>query len=202
VAVRRLASQKAERLAIVGAGVQGRANTQALRKVCPAIREVAAFDPSKEARATFEREVAASGLKVEQAPSPNEAVAGADIVVTCAPIVKNPQPVIPPEWLKPGGVVVSLDFDATVMAAVADAVDGMWVDDGEQFEYYRRHGHFTGMPTNYQELATLISAGHERRTPADRYLVVNLGLALEDMATARVIYQTALARDVGTVLPC
>ncbi len=201
VAVKRLASEDARRLAIIGAGVQGRANTDALRRVCPGIREVAAFDPSDEARAIFEREVSAWGLRVEQAPTPNAAVAEADIVVTCAPIVKDPQPVIPPEWLKPGSVVASLDFDATVMAAVGHAVDGMWVDDGDQFEYYRRHGHFAGMPTKYQELAALVSTGHERRAPSDRYLVVNLGIALEDMATALVIYQRALAQNLGTVLP-
>ena len=202
VAVGRLASEQARRLAIFGAGVQGRANTDALRRVCPRIREVAAFDPSDEARATFEHEVAGWGLRVEQAKSPHQAVTDADIVVTCAPIVKNPQPVIPPEWLKPGSVVASLDFDATVTAAVAHAVDGMWVDDGDQFEYYRRHGHFAGMPTSYQELSALVSAKHERRAPSDRYLVVNLGLALEDMATAQLLYQRALARNLGTVLPC
>jgi ornithine cyclodeaminase/alanine dehydrogenase-like protein (mu-crystallin family) len=58
------------------------------------------------------------------------------------------------------------------------------------------------MPTSYQELATLVSTGLERRSPADRYLVVNLGLALEDMATARLLYERALTRDAGTVLPC
>lgn len=202
VAVGRLAVKGAGRLAIIGAGVQGRANTDALRRVCPGIREVAAFDPSDEARATFEQEVTAWGLRVEQAKSPHLAVTDADIVVTCAPIVKNPRPVITPLWLKWGSVVASLDFDATVMADVAHAVDGMWVDDGGQFEYYRRHGHFAGMPTSYQEVGTLVCTGHKRRSPKDRYLVVNLGIALEDMATAQLLYQRALARNLGTVLPC
>jgi ornithine cyclodeaminase/alanine dehydrogenase-like protein (mu-crystallin family) len=202
VAVGRLAAEDARRLAIIGAGVQGRANTDALRRVCPGLRDVAAYDPSDEARRVFEREVCAWDLWVEQAKSPQEAVNGADIVVTCAPIVKHPEPVIPPEWLKPGSVVASLDFDATVMASVAQAADGMWVDDGEQFEYYRGLGHFAGMPENYQELATLVATGPGRRAANDRYLVVNLGLALEDMATARLLYRRALERHVGTVLPC
>jgi ornithine cyclodeaminase/alanine dehydrogenase len=202
VAVLRLASEEAQRLAIIGAGVQGRANTDALRRVRPSLREVAVFDPSAEARATFEQEAARWGLRVQQARSPREAVAEADIVVTCAPIIKNPQPVIPPEWLKPGCVIASLDFDATVMPAVAHAVDGMWVDDGEQFEYYRRHGHFAGMPKRYQELAALVSSGMPQGAPTHRYLVVNLGLALEDMAVALRLYQRAVNQDIGTVLPC
>jgi len=202
VALLRLASESARRLAIIGAGVQGRANTDALRRIRRGIVEVAAFDPSAEARAIFEREVSSWGLRVEQAKSPQEAVSQADIIVSCAPIVKDPQPVVPPEWIKPGSVVVSLDFDATIKSAVANSVDGMWVDDAEQFEYYRRHGHFAGMPKSYQELSALVSSGKPQRAAHSRYLVVNLGVALEDMAVALHLYRRALAQDRGTVLPC
>jgi ornithine cyclodeaminase/alanine dehydrogenase len=202
VAVLRLAPERVERMAIIGAGVQGRANTDALRRVRPSIREIAVFDPSSQAREAFEQGVSSWGLRVEQAGSPQEAVSEAAIVVTCAPIVRSPKPVVTPEWLKPGCVVASLDFDATVTPAVAHAVDGMWVDDGEQFEYYRRHGHFAGMPTKYQELAALVSSGNPQAAPDHRYLVVNLGLALEDMAVALALYRRAVAKGIGTVLPC
>lgn len=202
MAVRRLGSAEARRLAIIGAGVQGRANTDALRRVRPGLREVAVFDPSGRARSAFEREIVGWGLQVEQASSPRDAVVAADIVVSCAPIVKDPKPVIPPEWLKPGSVAVSLDFDATIMATTAHAANGMWVDDEEQFEYYRRHGHFAEMPTLYEELAELISSGQGRCNATDRYVVFNLGLALEDMAAALPLYQRAIEREIGTLLPC
>lgn len=202
VALRRLAPADAQRLAIIGAGVQGRANVDSLRRVCPGITTVAAFDPSEQAREVFERQVTAWGIAVEQAASPKAAVKGADLIVTCAPIVRNPKPVIPPDWLKPGSVAVSLDFDATIQAATAHAADGMWVDDGAQFEYYRQHGHFADMPTRYEELAALVAGGAGRRSESERYLVVNLGLALEDMATALPLYRRALEREVGTLLSC
>jgi len=202
VAVHRLASPQARRLAIIGAGVQGRVNVDSVRRVCPGIATVAAYDPSDQAREVFERQVSGWGLAVEQARSPADAVNDADVVVTCAPIVKNPQPVIGPEMLKPGSVVVSLDFDATLMASAAQAADGMWVDDGGQFEYYREHGHFAEMPTKYEELAVLVASGGGRRNEGDRYVVVNLGLALEDMATALPLYRRALEREIGTLLPC
>ncbi len=202
VAVRRLAAPQTRRLAIIGAGVQGRVNVDSVRRVCPGIRTVAAYDPSEQAREVFGRQVSSWGLAVEQAASPGDAVNEADVIVTCAPIVKSPQPVIGPEMLKPGSVVVSLDFDATLMASAAQAADGMWTDDGGQFEYYRQHGHFAGMPTHYEELASLVASGGGRRHESDRYVVVNLGLALEDMATALPLYRRALEREVGTLLPC
>ncbi len=97
VAVRRLALEGTRRLAIIGKGVQGRANTDALHRVCPDLQEVAVFDLSEEARTVFAREVALWDLRVEQAKSPQEAVTDSDVVVTCAPIVKRPKPVIPAE---------------------------------------------------------------------------------------------------------
>ncbi len=201
VAVKRLADANPRRLAIIGAGIQGRANTDALRRVCPSLATVAAFDPSDEARELFERAASSWGLKVEQAASPEGAVRGADIIVTCAPIVKNPKPVISPEWLKPGSVAVSLDFDSTMTAAAAHAVNGIWVDDGAQFEYYRQHGHFANMPRRYEELASLVAGKQGRRSESERHVVFNLGLALEDMATALPLYRRALEREVGTLLP-
>jgi len=201
-AVRRLSLANARRLAIIGAGVQGRANTDALRRVCPGIRTVAVYDPSAQSRAVFEGEVTGWGLEVEQARAPEDSVKGADVIVTCAPIVKNPKPVIAPEWLKPGSVAVSLDFDATLKAAAAHAAVGMWVDDGAQFDYYRQHGHFADFPTRYYELATLVASNQGRRNEAERHVVVNLGLALEDIATALPLYQRALEREIGTLLPC
>jgi len=199
VAVRRLAVAP-QRLAIIGAGVQGRANADALRRVCPSLREVAAFDPSDDACKRFEEEVAAWGLTVEQAPSAEAAVRDADIVVTSIPIIMNPQPVIPPRWLKPGAVGVSLDFDATFQAATVQAADGMWVDDVGQFEYYRQHGHFREFPGRYQEVAQLVTGAAGRSDPRERHMVVNLGIALEDMATALPLYHRALEREAGTVL--
>ena len=200
VAVRRLA-EKPQRLAIIGAGVQGRANTDALRRVCPSLRVVAAYDPSDAARGKFQEEVAPWGLAIEQAPSVEAAVRDADIVVTCAPIIKNPQPVIPAHWLKPGAIGVSLDFDATFQAATVQTAAGMWVDDAGQFEYYRQHGHFRDFPTRYQEVSQLVTGASRSSGPGKLHMVVNLGIALEDIATALPLYKRALERESGTVLP-
>ena len=48
----------------------------------------------------------------------------------------------------------------------------------------------------------LVSSGNPRPAPNHRCLVVNLGLALEDMTVALVLYRCALVQGIGTVLPC
>jgi ornithine cyclodeaminase/alanine dehydrogenase len=169
IGVRKLAAPGARRLGIIGAGMQDRANTDALRRVSAGLTTVAVFDPSQQAREIFEREILGYRLKVEQAESAEGAVVNSDIVVTCTPIVQKPQPVIPSEWLKPASAAVSVDFDATIKPDTAHAVDGMWVDDAKQFEYYRRHGHLANMPAVYEELMRLVSGEAGCRREDDRH---------------------------------
>ena len=40
-----------------------------------------------------------------------------------------------------------------------------------------------------------------RRSEDERTMSMNLGLAIEDVATARILYQRAVAQGVGTELP-
>jgi len=40
-----------------------------------------------------------------------------------------------------------------------------------------------------------------RETPTERTMTANLGLALDDMATAPIVYRRAIERGVGTWLP-
>jgi len=201
LAVRRLAVN-AQKLAIIGAGIQGRANTEALRAVLPSLSCVSVYDPKAEAVEQFREIFQTNGFDVEQALSVKDATSDADVIVTCAPIVQHPNPLIESSWMKPGSVGVSLDFDAMFRAETAHAADRMWVDDSDQFEYYRQHaGHFVGMPTSYCELMDLVAETAGRKNSAERHIVINLGLALEDVGTANMLYRRALDLGVGTVLP-
>jgi alanine dehydrogenase len=48
-----------------------------------------------------------------------------------------------------------------------------------------------------------IAAGEKpgRESKFERTITINLGLALEDMATAILVYQRALSKGIGVVLP-
>jgi ornithine cyclodeaminase/alanine dehydrogenase-like protein (mu-crystallin family) len=47
----------------------------------------------------------------------------------------------------------------------------------------------------------LVAETAGRKNSAERHIVINLGLALEDVATANMLYRRALDLGVGTVLP-
>src|SRR5262245_15819047 len=112
VAAKRLARAESAVLGILGCGVQGRTNLQALSIVLPGLSEVRAYDLHEGAVAAYVTEMSARmpRLKIVRVPSPRAAVAGADVVVTAGPIVRNPHPSIEADWLSEGMLGVPLDY--------------------------------------------------------------------------------------------
>jgi len=140
-------------------------------------------------------------LKVQPAPSPQEAVRGADIIVTATPILQEPQPVIEKAWLKEGYLGVPLDFDSYWKPEALGSADKLYVDDKAQFEYYRKVGYFQQTSPAHGDLGEVVSGNRPGREGGkERIVSMNLGLAIEDMATAVEIFKRALERGVGKIL--
>lgn len=203
VAAKYLARPESKILAILGCGVQGRSNLAALKVVLRNLAKVYAYDIREDAARRFCDECRSSHqLDCAISRTPEEAVRSADVVVTAGPILRNPSPVIVPEWLKPGVFVCPLDFDSYVTSAAFHAADLFSTDDVGQLHYYQTAGYFKDIPGNPVDLGEIVAAGVPRRkSPQERIISVNLGLALEDVATAQLIYRRALDQGAGVRLP-
>jgi ornithine cyclodeaminase/alanine dehydrogenase-like protein (mu-crystallin family) len=140
---------------------------------------------------------------VVAAGSAQQAVRDADVVITAGPIEDTRRAMIVPEWLAPGSLTITLDYDSYVTDAAIASVDLVLTDDRGQIEDARLHeGKFTGVTRVDAELADLLSTGKGRRTREDqRILVFNLGIALEDLATGAEILKRARQKKVGLLLP-
>jgi ornithine cyclodeaminase/alanine dehydrogenase len=89
-------------MAVFGCGVQGRANLAAARLVQPQIDTVCAYACMRACCSTTFREMSAQhGVRVVASRDAHTAIFGADVVVTCCPIVPKPSRTIEPGWLKP-----------------------------------------------------------------------------------------------------
>jgi ornithine cyclodeaminase/alanine dehydrogenase len=68
--------------------------------------------------------------------------------------------------------------------------------------YYRHEGYFKEIPEPYADLGE-IAAGLKRgrESAGERTMSMNLGLALDDMATAIRIYRLAKTERIGAELP-
>jgi ornithine cyclodeaminase/alanine dehydrogenase len=202
VAARYLARKDSSRVGIIACGVQGRSNLQALSCLFD-ITAVKAYDLRPEiARRYAEQMSAQLDVDVEPVQDVSRAVKGMDIVVTSGPILKNPQPVIPAGWLAEGAFASPVDFDSYWQGGAMDEVDKLATDDVQQLEYYRTSGYFRSTPEPYADLGQ-IAAGLKpgRQSDAERTMSINLGLALDDMATAILIYKRAVECAIGTELP-
>ena len=80
--------------------------------------------------------------------------------------------------------------------------DKLATDDVGQLDFYRSIGFFGETPVPYADLGEIASGRRPGRESAEeRTLCMNLGLALEDMATAILVYRKAREQGVGTELP-
>jgi len=202
VAARLLARPESRTVGVLGCGVQGRSNLEALA-VTFTVRTVRAFDVDRATRESYAREMSTQcGLDVVPVAEPRDAVAGCDIVVTAGPILRRPHATIQRGWFAEGSFASLVDFDSYWHPDALREVDKFCTDDEPQLEHYRHMGYFQHIPPIHADLGELVSGRRPgRETPQERTMACNLGLALDDIATAPLVYQRALKEGVGTWLP-
>ena len=200
LSARYLARPGAETLAICGLGVQARTHLPCLNQVLPDLKQVRCYDISEEAVRAYLAEMAPQlpDLDISATGSAREAVDGADVIVTAGPLHKNPSPVIEQDWLIPGALGLPIDFDSYFAPSAFQAVDKFLTDDAEQILYYKKEGYFKSLPPIHGDLGQL-AAGQVvgRESDQERIIICNLGLALDDMVSAKLIYERAVERDLG-----
>jgi ornithine cyclodeaminase/alanine dehydrogenase len=202
VAAKYLARPESAAVGIIACGVQGRSNLEALACLFK-IKKVKAFDIKPEIAEKYADDMKAElGLDIEAVTQLPQAVKGMDIVVTSGPILKHPTPAIEAGWLAPGAFASLVDFDSYWQGAALKEMDKISTDDLAQMRYYRGEGYFKETPEAYADLGE-IAAGKKpgRENPSERIAAINLGLALDDMATAIRIYKRAKEMGIGTELP-
>jgi ornithine cyclodeaminase/alanine dehydrogenase-like protein (mu-crystallin family) len=198
VATRVLSRQNSKVLAILGAGVQGASHLETF----PRVRDfedirIASRDGAKAAS------LASRHPRARVATSFEEAVRGADVVACCT---DSRDPVIRLDWLKPGAHVSSVggtfgpEIDLETMTAAHVFVE--W-----------RGAATNAPPAGAHELqgldaATLtevgeVLAGTRPGRVSDEEITVykSTGHAVEDAATARLVYDCARAEGAGVILP-
>lgn len=205
VAARHMARQDATVAAILGTGWQARSQAAALIEARPSLREIRAFGRDRERRMTFCREMSASlGIHVSPAESAEAAVRGAEIVV-CATTAR--EPILDADWIGPGDFVAGVGAnrlsareidEETIAKAAILAVDDVAQARIEAAELIFAHERRRFAWERARTLAEIVSGRAPGRVDAEQItLFKSLGVALEDVAVAAVIYEKARANGVG-----
>ena len=198
VATRLLAREDARELGILGAGVQARSHLEALRLV-RGFERIRIFSPTA---AHAEALAAESGA--EAVGSAEEAVRGADVVVTATSSV---EPVLERGWLEEGAHVnvvggrppAMRELDVATVADSAFYVDRRESAENEAFDYRDALEAGAIAPDHIRgEIGEiLIGAVPGRQSPEELTVFRSLGLAVEDLAAAEYVVRRARERGAG-----
>jgi thiomorpholine-carboxylate dehydrogenase len=177
VATKLLAAPSPIRLAILGSGVQARAHFQAL-SIVRQFSEVAVWSRNTLNAKVLAEEIGATAVSAEQA------VRDADVVVT---VTSATEPILRGAWLKPGALVLAvgavgptrreLDSDTMRGTVIVDSRDAAAKESGDIL---------LAKATIYGELGELLS-GAKPVPKADVTVFKSLGIAVEDLASARLV---------------
>jgi len=195
-----LARKDAKTAAFIGAGAQARSHLEAILCVRP-LTSAAVYDLNAGSAAAFAEEMTAKhGIPVKSVASPAEAAKDADIICTVSP---SKTPVLYLKDVKPGvhinAVGASIKTDREIGSDLAaagrffgDYLESVMAEAGDflipKGEGLFGDSHFLG------ELGDLLTkpdlAG--RKTPEDITIFEALGLAVEDVAAAKYVYEKSL----------
>jgi ornithine cyclodeaminase/alanine dehydrogenase len=199
VAAKYLGNRDSNTIGILGCGVQGRTNLEALKIILPELSEVKAYDISPDAVNLYAEEMGPkTGLDIKIVKTPKEAVENSDVIVTAGPILKEPNPAIEFDWLKPGVFASPVDFDSYFKKSVFKGCEKFVTDDREQCLYYKSLGYFQHVSKIYADLGEIAAGTKPGRENRNEIIIcANLGLAIDDMVTAIKIYRKAVDNNIG-----
>ena len=204
VSVEALARPDAAVLAIVGAGVQGRAHLWALAESRPWREVRIASRNSAHARALAESAAPLLPLPVHAAETIADAVRGADVIVTATAAA---EPVLQRGWLTEGAHIAAVgsstpaarELDsATVRDAllVVDSRTGALAEAGDILTPLAEGAFDAGHV--HAELGEVLAGAKPGRSSATQFtLYKSLGLAVQDVAAAALFVRAAEAAGVG-----
>jgi thiomorpholine-carboxylate dehydrogenase len=181
VATKLLAAEDASVLAILGSGVQARSHNEALGLVRH-FQEVRVWSQTQKHAEKFADEIGGKVMSAE------EAVRGADVVVT---VTSSREPVLKGAWLKPGAHVNAvgacrpdwreLDDDAMRNVVFVDSREAAMKESGDVI---------LSRATIHGELGEALAG--KMSTPKDATTIFkSLGMAVEDIAAAMLVYRAA-----------
>lgn len=205
VATSLLAREDAREVAILGSGAQGRHHLTAMKTVRK-VERVRVYDPNFENAEMFVADMQPTlNATFQVVGSPEEAIRGADIVVATS---TARTPIIEYSWLKPGAHINGVGAHSPDVREIAGEVIArarVVVDSREAA--LQEAGDLMmpiadGLVTAEQlsdELGEVVEGRKPGRTSPDQITVYkSVGIAIQDIAVANLVYQKALKAGAGT----
>jgi ornithine cyclodeaminase len=205
MATEALANPRTPVLGILGAGVQARAHIRALSRV-RTIECIRLYSPSGTSAVAIKKEMAPQlNCTIEVVESAESAVRDADLLVT---VTTAKEPIVKFEWLKPGVHINAVgshrpdsrEIDGATLARatiVVDSREAIMTECGDILLALQENS--IGENAIHAEIGEVLAGTKAaRKNSAEITLYKSVGIAIQDVAAANLVYGKALAEGVGT----
>jgi alanine dehydrogenase len=205
LATKALANLDTPVLGILGAGVQAGAHIQALSRVRQLSR-IKIYSPSGKSALNIKAELEKQcGVPIEVVNSAQDAVRDSDLLVT---VTTAKEPIVNADWLKPGMHINAVgshrpdlrEIDgATLKRAkvVVDSREAVMAECGDILLALKEG--FISEADIHGEIGEVLAGSKTGRTDASEItLYKSVGVAIQDVAAAQLVYRKALEQNVGT----
>ncbi len=205
VATDLLANPDARSLAILGSGVQARSHLRAMLAVRPFERVRVWSRHEVNARSFAVQASAQVESPIEVAKSARDAVEGADVICT---VTSAEEPILEGRWLEEGLHVNAvgssvpftreLDTEAVVRSRLFVDRRESTLNEAGDFLFPKKEGAIDNDHI-LAEIGDILIGEHPGRESASEItLFKSLGIAVEDLAAAELVYRNALDQGIGT----
>ena len=208
IAAKYLARKDSKIASFIGAGVQARTQLMALLSVFPSLKEIRVWDISHNSSESFAAEMKTKTKQIDISPmeTVKAAVEDVDIVVTTTPSTK---PLVQDSWVSEGTHFNCIGADAPLKEEIDPAIlkrAKIVIDDWNQAS----HSGEINVPLSkgiiskqeiWAELGEIVAGIKTGRSSANEITVFDsTGLAIQDVATAELVYKKALSKKIGSFI--
>ncbi|HEX2929733.1 MAG TPA: ornithine cyclodeaminase family protein [Candidatus Binatia bacterium] len=205
VATKALANPETPVLGILGAGVQARAHIQALSHVRK-FSKIKIYSPSGASAPSIKKEMEMEiGTAIEVAENAEAAVRNAEIVIT---VTTAKEPILKSDWLKPGAHINAVgshrpdlrEIDGATLARAKIVVDSREAIMAECGDILLALKEKSITPNAiHAEIGEVLAGAKSARISVDEItLYKSVGIAIQDVAAAALVYRKASQLGVGT----
>lgn len=203
VATKYLANPDSKIVGMIGAGVQARTQLWAVSEVIK-IENVKIYDTIENSAKSFVRDMSKKfDFDIQIVNTPREAVENSDVIITSS---TSKNPVLDGNWLKEGAHINAIGShtpdareidDITIKNSkiVVDSKEAILKECGDILIPIKNK--VIKKEDIYAELGEVVIGKKRRKNPSEITLFKSVGLAIQDVSMAKLVYEKALRKNVG-----
>lgn len=196
---------EAESIMLIGCGVQGIEHVRFFLHSMKNLKRIYIYDKYKSAMDKLIAKFAPieHGVEFIVGKSFEEMTKNSDIICTATKFTTVSSCLIKAEWAQKGQTYLPQESFAVIDPKLGQKCDRFITDSIDEAMLFDSMGYFPlGLPHVDCETGEMLAGLKPGRENKDQIIICNnIGMAVDDLAVAKVIYDNALVRKVGTILP-